>query len=182
MMAQAKGVDAMKFASDQRPERTKPSSSSMPEGDDADRRAAISMLPPGDGSITCDSCDKDIKYVSVFFPGVLREVRSRRAWSIGRIWRYIRGLFPLASHGSITVAAVCDRTPSCTDDKWAARKIMPAPFSRGASPKLSLLCSFCRGGVLLLLAMHRRAKSMDFEPHLLYNPQISYQNTVVYSA
>lgn len=37
-----------------------------------DREAAISMLPPLMDRLSCDSCDKDIKYVSVWACRALR--------------------------------------------------------------------------------------------------------------
>lgn len=52
----------MEAASDQQPIKRKKSSGGTRH--EPHRVAAISMLPPDDGGITCDSCDKDIKHVS----------------------------------------------------------------------------------------------------------------------
>lgn len=77
-MPQVKGTDAMEAVSDKRPKRKKADASFINRSTrpDPHREAAIGMLPPDDTSVTCDSCDKDIKYVSDLGAAGVR----RRAW------------------------------------------------------------------------------------------------------
>lgn len=70
-MARPKGLDAMEVVvSDEGTPKPQPrqaaggGTTSMVLNCCPDRAAAISMLPLADDRISCDSCDKDIKYVS----------------------------------------------------------------------------------------------------------------------
>ncbi len=75
-MARPKGMDTMELVvSDEGKPRQAAGGGSSSSGSGSssstvinccpDRAAAISMLPLADDRISCDSCDKDIKYVSL---------------------------------------------------------------------------------------------------------------------